>query len=143
MFFTIQERVRRGSEYRAARDRLQAEQAIAAEAHAREEHDAAERRRFLAKVPEEPASGEAGNALLCFHVGGRKVWRRFESCSTLHDLINYVRSLPDVDPRAEVELTNVTTAPAVSLSRPHLAGLTLQRLDLWPSGHLKVCCSAA
>ena len=113
MFFTIQERVRRGSEYRAARDRLQAEQASAAEAHAREEHDAAERRRFLAKVPEEPASGEAGNALLCFHVGGRKVWRRFESCSTLHDLINYVRSLPDVDPRAEVELTNVTTAPAV------------------------------
>ena len=50
------------------------------------------------------------------------MWRRFESCSTLHDLINYVRSLPDVDPRAEVELTNVTTAPAVSLSRPHLAG---------------------
>ena len=29
MFFTIQERVRRGSEYRAARDRLQAEQASA------------------------------------------------------------------------------------------------------------------
>ena len=73
----------------------------AANAHAREEHEAAERRRFLAKVPEEPASGEAGNALLCFHVGGRKVWRRFESCSTLHELINYVRSLPDVDPGAE------------------------------------------
>ena len=135
--------MRRGSEYGAARARLQAEQASAAEAHARGEHEAAARRRFLAKVPEEPAQGEAGNTLLCFHVSGRKVWRRFESCSTVHDLLNYVRSLPDVDPRAGVELTNVTTAPAVLLSRPHLAGLTLQGLDLWPSGHLKVCCCAA
>ena len=137
------ERVRRGGEYMAAKAKLQAEATSAAARKARKEREASTRRKFLAKVPAEPAAGEAGSSLLCLHVGkGERVWRRFESCNTVEDVLNYVRSLPAVDPDAPVVLKNVTTAPAVSLSAPELQGFTLQRLDLWPSGHVEVCCAA-
>jgi len=132
------ERVRGGEAYRAARARLDADNASEAHVKVMEEAKAAARARFLAKVPEEPKEGEAGSTWICIHVGAKeKVWRRFESCNTAADVLNFVRSLPAVNPDAALELKNVTTAPAASLSAPGVAGYTLQRLDLWPSGHIE------
>lgn len=92
-------------------------------------------------MPAEPAEGAAGNALLCVHLAdGAQVWRRFESCNTLEDLLNHVRSLPGV-PLGEpssLRLTNVTMAPHVPLRLDSQLGLTLQALDLWPTGHVRV-----
>ena len=105
------------------------------------ERDARLRATAAARVPDEPAEGEAGSCLLCFHVGKQLVWRRFESCNTREDMLNYVKSLPLVNPNSPIELQNVTTAPNTVLS-DSLAGYTLQRLDLWPSGHIEVRCAA-
>ena len=104
------------------------------------EYDAeASRRRaaYLARVPDEPAEGAAGSSLLCFHVGESATWRRFDSANTLEDLLNFARSLPGAPPR-ELALSNVTLAPPTPLDLETQLGLTLQRLDLWPTGHLQV-----
>ena len=130
------QRAKATEEIKEASQRLQQERARAAESKAQRERDDADRSTYRAKVPEEPPEGEAGNSLLCFHVHGKYVWRRFESCNTVEDAINFVRSLPSVDPNARLVLKNVTTAPAVALG--DFAGYTLQRLDMWPSAQVAV-----
>ena len=92
---------------------------------------------YLCRVPEEPPDGAAGNAKICFHVGATQTWRRFESCSTLEDLLNFSRSLPGT-PLGAVRLVNVTMSPHVDLDLRSQLGLTLQRLDLWPAGHIRI-----
>ncbi len=44
---------------------------------------------FASRVPDEPEEGAMGSALVCFHVEGTdaKIWRRFDSCCTLEDLL--------------------------------------------------------
>merc|ERR1712146_206519 len=101
------------------------------------------KKRWLMKVPEEPAEGEAGSCALCFHVGqNAPIWRRFESCSTLEDVLNFARSLPTTPlPRSEspLGLRNITTSkPGRELDTRQQLGLTLHTLDLWPSGHIEV-----
>jgi len=103
--------------------------------------DAKRRAQYLARVPEEPAEGLAGNALICFHVGEAQVWRRFESCNTLEDLVNFARSLPNT-PQRDISLSNITMAPAIPFDLDSQLGLTLQRIDLWPTGHVRVCSRA-
>ena len=66
-----------------------------------------------------------------------QTWRRFESCSTLGELLLFARSLPGT-PLGQVGLVNVTMSPHVTLDLQSQLGLTLQRLDLWPAGHLRV-----
>ena len=132
------EEARRTPEYTRARNQLLVEHEMAARLKTREAQDATARAQYKARVPDEPPEGEAGSSLLCFHVSGKLVWRRFESCNTVQDILNFVRSLPELRPDAKLELKNVTTAPSSSLSAPQLAGYTLQRLDLWPSGHVAV-----
>ena len=67
-----------------------------------------------------------------------QVWRRFESCNTLEDLVNYARSLPGVPLGDSLRLTNVTMAPHVPLDIGRQLGLSLQDLDMWPTGHVRV-----
>jgi hypothetical protein len=100
--------------------------------------EARRRASFLARVPEEPPEGAAGTALLCLHVGDAQHWRRFESCCTLEDALNFARSLPGTPLGSALTLCNVTLRPAVRLDASTQRGLTLQRLDLWPTGHLRV-----
>ena len=69
------------------------------------------------------------------------MWRRFESCNTLEDLLNFVRSLPRA-PKRDLVLDNITTRPPRRLDTAAQLGLTLQRLDMWPSGHVAVSCGA-
>lgn len=115
---------------------LQAALSLSSSEYAAEE--ARRRAAFLARVPDEPPEGEAGSALLCLHVGDAQHWRRFESCCTLEDALNYARSLPGTPLGAAITLSNVTLRPAVRLDANTQRGLTLQRLDLWPTGHLRV-----
>ena len=67
----------------------------------------------------------------------RQTWRRFESCSTLEELLLFARSLP-CTPLGKLQLVNVTMSPHVTLDLQSQLGLTLQRLDLWPAGHIRV-----
>ena len=97
--------------------------------------------RVLLRVPEEPPEGAAGSTKICVHVGQEQVWRRFESCNTLEDLLNFVRSLPRA-PKRDLVLDNITTRPPRRLDTAAQLGLTLQRLDMWPSGHVAVSCGA-
>ena len=104
------------------------------------EHEAAKRRAaFLAKVPDEPAAGGYDAAKICVHFGDKvKVWRRFDCDCTLEDLLNFARSLPGVPVGAVPRLTNVTMSPEVELDTSAQLGLTLERLDLWPTAHVRV-----
>jgi len=102
-----------------------------------ESEQAKRRAEFRQRVPEEPPEGQAGNSLICFHVNEEQVWRRFESNNTLEDLIYFARSLKGA-PLKDMAVTNITMAPAVRLDLTTQLGLTLQRLDLWPTGHLRV-----
>lgn len=70
-------------------------------------------------------------------MGKAQTWRRFESCNTLEDLANYARSLPGT-PTTDIRLVNVTMSPEQPLDLATQGGLTLQRLDLWPTGHIRV-----
>ena len=137
------ERVCGDATYKSAKQSLQSANAKEAALKAQAQSDAAARNALAAKVPNEPEEGEAGACLLCFHFSkqGQTVWRRFESCNTREDMLNYVRSLPLVNPNAPITLKNVTTAPRTLLT-DSLTGRTLQSLDLWPSGHIEVCCLA-
>ena len=78
-------------------------------------------------------------ARLALTPGGRhrQTWRRFESCSTLEELLLFARSLP-CTPLGKLHLVNVTMSPHVTLDLQSQLGLTLQRLDLWPAGHIRV-----
>eukprot|EP00965_Chrysotila_dentata_P169097 5583823-Pleurochrysis_carterae.AAC.4 len=91
----------------------------------------------LARVPEEPAEGLAGNSLICVHVGDSQVWRRFESCNTLEDILHFARSIPGA-PLGKATMHNITLNPAVDLDLERELGLTLQRLELWPTGHVRI-----
>jgi len=103
----------------------------------RSRRDAAARR-----VPNEPPEGAAGNTLLCIHLGdsndkNRCMWRRFESCNTLEEVVAYVESQTPFQIGTNAELIDVTLATPKPLGRDNY-GRTLQVLDLWPSGHIRV-----
>merc|ERR1712147_111206 len=95
---------------------------------------------LLAKVPKEPPEGAAGSVGLCFHLNDngvdRKVRRRFESHDTLQDLYNYVGSLQQLKSQ-NWELVNITMSPPDVLA-PDRNRATLQKLDLWPVGHVLI-----
>lgn len=131
------EQIRTGEQYQRSKEALELKQALAMSSGDYEVEDAARRAQYLARVPEEPTEGLAGNSLICFHVGDEQVWRRFESCNTLEDLVMFARSLPKT-PLRDLALSNVTMSPAVPLDLSNQLGLTLQRLDLWPTGHVQV-----
>ena len=131
------ETVRTSGQYQASKEAVQVEAALGLSEKSYSEEDHKRRAQWAAKVPAEPAEGEAGNSLICCHVGGGHVWRRFESCSTLEDVANFVRSLPGT-PLSGLKLSNVTMSPEVPLDLEMQKGLTLQRLDMWPTGHVRV-----
>ena len=143
------ERVRAtSSAYLSSKERTQISTALDLSRKEHENDASARRAQFARRVPDEPAEGAAGNALICVHfesgTGLEKglektatVWRRFESCCTLEDLFNFARSLPGC-PEGDISLTNVTMMPHKPLSASTQMGLTLQALDLWPTGHVKV-----
>jgi len=131
------ESVRDSGQYQASKEAVQVEAAIGMSAVTFSEEDEKRRAAWAARVPSEPPEGEAGNSLMCIHVGEKQVWRRFESCSTLEDLTNFCRSLPGT-PVRDLKLTNVTMLPEVVLDLEQQKGLTLQRLDMWPTGHVRV-----
>ena len=87
--------------------------------------------------------GGSGTGAQCGAIGANssrchwQTWRRFESCSTLEELLLFARSLP-CTPLGKLHLVNVTMSPHVTLDLQSQLGLTLQRLDLWPAGHIRV-----
>jgi len=113
---------------------------------------AARRAAFLAKVPTEPsedeASGRASTAcVISVRLGGRPGLphefprvgtRRFDSDNTLDDLINFIRSLPDVPEAEHLNIENVTTRPYRKLESATQGSLSLFALDLWPRGQVVV-----
>jgi len=133
--------VRSQPAYIRDKERTQRE-AAAAHSTAKEEASAARlRSEFARRVPEEPAEDSAGVAKVCIHMAdGSTVWRRFETWDTLNDLLNFVRSLPGTSPNTLLE--NITMKPAQVLSEKHLKQ-TIQGLDLWPAGHVRVVSCAA
>ena len=135
------EQLRGTSSYGASKEAQQLQQALALSKVEYETHDEVARAAFLLRVPEEPPEGAAGSTKICVHVGQEQVWRRFESCNTLEDLLNFVRSLPRA-PKRDLVLDNITTRPPRRLDTAAQLGLTLQRLDMWPSGHVAVSCGA-
>ena len=135
------EQLRGTSSYGASKEAQQLQQALALSKVEYETHDEVARAAFLLRVPEEPPEGAAGSTKICIHVGQEQVWRRFESCNTLEDLLNFVRSLPRA-PKRDLVLDNITTRPPRRLDTAAQLGLTLQRLDMWPSGHVAVSCGA-
>ena len=44
----------------------------------------------------EPLEGQGGTAKVCFHIGEKRIWRRFDSDDTLAMVINYVSCLEEV-----------------------------------------------
>ena len=132
------EQQQKSRSYIAAKDTLELSRVLAMSETEYTGEAAKRRAGFAARVPDEPAEGLAGNALLCFHLPGeRQVWRRFESSNTLEDLLNFARSLPGA-PEQAIKLANVTMAPEVLLDASGQPGLTLQSLELWPTGHISV-----
>ena len=103
------------------------------------EEDEKRRAAFQARLPAEPAEGAAGSTKLCVHLGVASHWRRFDSDSTLEDVLNYIRSLPGAPPRepSEWRLADVTLRPAKPLDASAQLGLTLKGLGLWPSGQVR------
>lgn len=132
------EKARGASDYAASKERAELQHALALSNGEYEAELSKRRAAFGARVPDEPAEGLAGNSLICVHLPGeRQVWRRFESCSTLEDLLNFVRSCPEA-PLNGVKLSNVTMSPPAPLDLRTQLGLTLQRLEMWPTGHVRV-----
>ena len=129
--------MRTDAAYQASKEDAQVRHAMALSKEEFEVSTEAQRAAWLSRVPDEPPEGEAGNALICFHTGETQTWRRFESHCTLEDLIHFARSLP-LTPLGDIQLTNVTMSPVVVLDQQSKLGLTLQRLDLWPAGHVRV-----
>uniref|UniRef100_A0A7S4C5G1 PUB domain-containing protein n=2 Tax=Chrysotila carterae TaxID=13221 RepID=A0A7S4C5G1_CHRCT len=123
--------------YQRAKEALELEQALSMSQGAYESEVSKRRAASLARVPEEPAEGLAGNSLICVHVGDSQVWRRFESCNTLEDILHFARSIPGA-PLGKATMHNITLNPAVDLDLERELGLTLQRLELWPTGHVRI-----
>eukprot|EP00966_Prymnesium_polylepis_P160724 3714786-Prymnesium_polylepis.1 len=130
------ETTRASTAYQASKEAQQLDKALSLSGQAYEAEDERRRAAWLERVPAEPAEGAAGSSLICVHVGDTQVWRRFESCNTLEDLACFVRSLPGAPVRG-LTLANVTMSPPQPLSLDTQLGLTLQRLDLWPTGHVR------
>ncbi|EOD09503.1 hypothetical protein EMIHUDRAFT_432887 [Emiliania huxleyi CCMP1516] len=124
--------------YRGSKEALQLREALQLSSSEYAAEEAARRQAWLQKVPDEPPEGQAGSALICVHVGEAQHWRRFDSSEVLEDVVNFARSLPGVPLGRPIGLSNVTLRPAVRLDLATECGLTLQRLDLWPTGHLRV-----
>tara|TARA_B110001452_G_scaffold118425_1_gene98236 strand:- start:1005 stop:2126 length:1122 start_codon:yes stop_codon:yes gene_type:complete len=131
------EALRTNATYQSSKEDAQLRHALALSKQEFEVSTEAQRAAWLSRVPDEPPEGEAGVALICFHTGETQTWRRFESHCTLEDLIHFARSLPRT-PLGDIQLTNVTMSPVVVLDEQSKLGLTLQRLDLWPAGHVRV-----
>jgi hypothetical protein len=129
---------RNGSAYRENKERGRRRDAAQEDARQREAEKSSRRAAWLAKVPEEPPLGAAGCTKIAVHVGGAVHWRRFGSWHTLEDLANFCASLADT----EISITNITVHPAQRLELATDGGFTLQRLDLWPSGHVEVAAAA-
>jgi len=126
--------------YRDAKEADQIQLAILTSKEDFEEQQVRRKAALLKMVPQEPAEGTAGSVRICFHLkdGGteRKVWRRFESHDTLEDVYNYVGSLKELETE-RWQLVNVTMSPPILLN-PEKQRFTLQKLDLWPVGHLLI-----
>lgn len=130
---------REGAAYRAAKEQAQQADATEQAQRQRAADKASRRAAHLAKVPAEPPVGEAGSCKICLHVGDVQHWRRFGSWHTLADLAHFAASLVD----GEISLSNITTRPAQRLDPATHGEFTLQRLDLWPSGHVQVAVAAS
>ena len=134
------ESVRNTEAYLGSKESIEIEKALGMSAVAYDAEDERRRAAFASRVPPEPAEGSAGSAKVCVHVGASSTWRRFNSADTLEDVLNFVRSLPGVPPVAsthELRVADVTTRPAKRLDPSTQLGLTLQTLDLWPTGHVR------
>jgi len=132
------EAARGRSDYQASKERGELQHALEMSSGEYEAELSRRRAEYGQRVPDEPAEGQAGNSLICFHMpADKQVWRRFESCCTLEDLLNFVRSRPEA-PASGVKLSNVTMNPPVPLDLSAQLGLTLQRLEMWPTGHVRV-----
>lgn len=134
------ESVRNTEAYLGSKESSEIEKALGMSAVAYDEEDERRRAAFGARVPPEPAEGSAGSAKVCVHVGSAATWRRFNTADTLEDVLNFVRSLPGTPPVAsvgELRVADVTTRPAKRLDASTQLGLTLQALDLWPTGHVR------
>ena len=134
------EAVRNSDAYVSSKESLEIARAMGASAVAYDEEEERRRRAFASRVPTEPPEGAAGSSKICVHVGGAANWRRFESCNTLEDLLNYVRSLqgtPPVQTVAQLRVADVTTRPSKAFDVSTQLGLTLQSLGLWPTGHIR------
>ena len=134
------EAVRNTEEYLGAKESIEIERALGMSAVAYDEEDARRRQAFAARLPEEPSEGSAGSAKVCVHLGSSSTWRRFNSADTLEDVLNFVRSLPGapaVHEVGELRVADVTTRPAKKFDTSTQLGLTLQTLDLWPTGHVR------
>ena len=133
----LAEGLRANAPYQSSKEDAQLRHALALSKQEFEVSTETQRAAWLSRVPEEPPEGEAGNALVCFHTAKAQTWRRFESHCTLENLVHFARSLP-LTPLGDIQLTNVTMSPVVVLDQQSQLGLTLQRLDLWPAGHVRV-----
>ena len=136
------ESIRSSAAYEHSREARQLKHALNVSSSEYEAEVSRRRATFAQRVPDEPVEGAMGSSLICFHVSDgnaneQKVWRRFESCNTLEDLLNFARSLDDA-PLSNIQLSNVTMSPEIPLDEQTMLGMTLQRLELWPTGHIRV-----
>merc|ERR1719198_2843402 len=103
---------------------------------------AARRATYLAKVPAEPKADAATSACVITvrAPGGPAVGdtRRFDSDSTLQDLVHWIRSLESVPEADALTIENVTVRPARVLDSEREGQASLYALDLWPRGQVLV-----
>lgn len=136
------EDARRSRSYQDARSEQLLVKALQESEQEWTEAERARRARAERKVPREPPDGAAGNTLLCIHLGessaeSRNIWRRFESCNTLEEVAAFVESRTPFQVGVNAELVDVTMAAPRKLDKACF-DRTLQALDLWPSGHIRV-----
>lgn len=134
---------RAGSRYVEAKEEALLSEALQASRAEWDESERARRAAAAARVPKEPEDGAAGNTLLCFHLGkskerSRTIWRRFESWNTLEEIIAFVESTTPFVVGKTAHLYDITLATPTRLDERLEIGRTLQVLNLWPSGHLRV-----
>jgi len=134
---------RSSSHYVEAKEEAILSEALQASKAEWNEAEKARRAAAAARVPKEPEDGAAGNTLLCFHLGNsrdksRCIWRRFESWNTLEDVCAFVESMTPFRVGETAHLYDITLATPTRLDERADLGRTLQVLNLWPSGHLRV-----
>lgn len=125
------------TDYAMAKEQLELLQVLEASKETSMEAVMKRRELLRKRLPREPAEGQGGTAKICFHIGEERVWRRFDADDTLGMVMNFVSCLDEVDPFQSWQLLNATTFPNKILE-PKDAQRTLQALELWPSGQIKV-----